>query len=409
VTVVVATHNRCAALRGTIAKLQKCEMSRGDYEIIVVDNASTDGTLRAIDRDVDVLIELRRNRGSCAKAYGASRARGRYIVFLDDDSCPRLGSLSRMIERFEQDSDLGAAGFTVHRADGSQEGAALPGVFVGCGVGFRAEALRNVGGLDVSFFMQAEEYDVCFRLAGEGWNVEVFDDLHVDHRKTTTARCPSRTTYYDVRNNLRVLARYAPKGHYGPLREDCIARYASLAALHGHENSFRRGLRQGTLCARLERFLYRKKRMSDAVFERFYRWDEIERKMGGLATRGVKRIVLADLGKNIYGYWRAARRVGIEVEAIGDDRFAVVGRAYRGIAVLPLAEALEHRVDAVVVSNSSPVHGNSTAIRVRSMTPMPVFCWLEGPCKKDDPGLNFGPPGLAADNALEKTVRICCP
>ena len=61
-----------------------------------------------------------------------------------------------MIEHFEADPRLGAAGFTVHLPDGRLEGGALPGVFLGCGVGFRAEALRGAGGLDPSLFMQAE-------------------------------------------------------------------------------------------------------------------------------------------------------------------------------------------------------------------------------------------------------------
>ena len=208
VSFVLATHNRRDIAMDTVRRLAACELDRRDYEIIVVDNASTDGTPDALEPHVDRLIRLGRNAGSCAKTYGVEQATGRYIVFLDDDSFPRAGSIERMIERFHSDPKLGAAGFTVHLPGGRKEGGALPGVFVGCGVGFRADALRRCGGLDPTFFMQAEEYDLAFRLVAGGWRIEVFDDLHVEHRKTLQARRSERTAYYDTRNNLRVVARY---------------------------------------------------------------------------------------------------------------------------------------------------------------------------------------------------------
>jgi GT2 family glycosyltransferase len=409
VSLVMATHNRCAVVAETLLAIRACKLSRGEYEIIAVDNASTDETREELAGNVDEVVALPQNCGSCAKAYGVTRARGQYIVFLDDDSCPRVDSLSRMIERFEEDAELGAAGFTVHLPDGGQESGALPGVFVGCGVGFRASALREVGGLDSSFFMQAEEYDLCFRLAGAGWKVGVFDDLHVDHRKTATARRPARTTYFDIRNNLRVLARYAPREHYAALREDCIERYGWLAASLGHEESFSRGLGAGKRWAILERLSYRKKRVSADVFERFYRWGEIERRMSHLSTRGVKRIVLADFGKNILGFWRAAKRCGIAIEAVGDNRFAGVDRSdrmYRGIPVMQLGEALSRDVDAVIVSNSSRVHARIAAKRVAEITENPVFSWFGGGGGQDPVGLNFGTPCAVADNTSGMPLEV---
>ena len=48
--------------------------------------------------------------------------------------------------------------------------------------------VREVGGLDRTFFMQAEEYDLSFRLLAAGGKVEIFGDLAVDHWKTPQAR-----------------------------------------------------------------------------------------------------------------------------------------------------------------------------------------------------------------------------
>ncbi len=375
VSFVLATHNRRDVLVPTLERLQHCGFDRDDVQIILVDNASTDGTVEAARDQCDEVIPLDRNAGSCAKAFGVPAATGRYIVFLDDDSCPQTGSVQRMVEHFQNDPDLGAAGFSIHLPDGGEEGAALPGVFVGCGVGFRSEALRDCGGLDRTFFMQAEEYDLAFRLVGAGWRVQAFDDLHVDHQKTNQARKSERTTYFDIRNNLRVAARYLPAPMHHVYRSDWTHRYAWLAENDGHGTSFRRGLRDGRWRGVLERWTRPRRRLSNAHVERFFRWEYIERQMAAIAAQGVGRIVLADLGKNVYAYLRAAQRADLDILAIGDDRFAKAGRRYRGLMLVPLDEALSRNAEAVVVANCSTVHGKVTAKRVVSCTTLPVYHW----------------------------------
>jgi len=407
ISIILATHNRRAVVIRTLEQLRLLELTRRDFEVIVVDNASTDGTFDAIQPMADVVIPLRRNEGSCAKSHGVDRARGRFIVFLDDDSYPHQGSLERMIEHFEAEPRLGAAGFTIHLPSGQQECAALPDVFVGCGVGFRADALRAVGGLDRTFFMQAEEYDLSFRLAAAGCHVRVFDDLHVDHLKTEQARRSARTTFFDIRNNLRVLARYLPPPQYSLYRADTIQRYSWLAERDGHVSSFRRGLLAGLIRGGVERLTHRAQRLAPEVFESFYRWSMLRGHMTELARTGIGRIVFADLGKNIVAFFQAARHADMNILAIGDDRFAAPIRAatvrernsqpggqrtraprgqpdghhrtYRGIPVLPLDDALGINADAIAVSNMASVFAKQTADRVRARTHVPVYDWFGEP------------------------------
>jgi hypothetical protein len=249
-------------------------------------------------------------------------------------------------------------------------------VFVGCGVGFRAEALHDVGGLDRSFFMQAEEYDLSFRLVVAEWRVEVFEDLHVEHLKTNRARRSDRTTYYDVRNNLRVVARYLPSPYDRIYREDWTQRYGWLAEREDHTGAYVRGRRAGRRRALWERWTHRRHRFSPSTFEHFFQWDEIERRMGGLRELGVNRVLFADLGKNVYAFYRAARRMGVEVVAIADDRFSAPQRCYRGVPVVPLEDALRRDFDAIVVSNTSAVHAAATRERFHAQTHRPVFDWF---------------------------------
>lgn len=376
VSIILATHNRRDVVIETLHSVAECGLPRNDYEVIMVDNASTDGTPEAARGLADVVLPLARNSGSTAKAIGVDHAQGSYLVFLDDDARPRPGTLPAMVERFERNSSLAAAGFTVHLPDGRRECGALPGVFVGCGVGLRAEAVRAVGGLDQSFFMQAEEYDLCFRLVNEGWRIAVFDDLHVDHLKSPQARRSARTTYFDTRNNLRVAARYFPDEYYDLYGADWRQRYDWLAWRDGHRTAFLRGWAAGLIRGGSERRAYRGHRLDVDALEFFFRWNAVEAAMRSLAADGVKRIALADLGKNVYAFYRGAMRTGLEIRAVADDRFAAPGRTYRGIPVLSSADALELRVDAIVVANAAPVHAQTTKQRLLDQTTLPVHCWF---------------------------------
>lgn len=377
VSFVLATYNRCATALETLSRIGQCGLDRSQYETIVVDNASTDGTRERLAPACDRLIRQRRNLGSCAKAIGVPHARGEYIVFLDDDSAPRPGSILRMIEKFEANARLGAAGFRVFLPDGSEEGSALPGVFVGCGVGFRAEALRECGGLDLSYFMQAEEYDLAFRMATTGWHLRVFDDLYVEHLKSPHARCSERTMYFDARNNLRIARRFLPTPWQAIYHEDWKQRYKWLAQSHGLQRSFRRGVRADHRLALWDKILNRRSYLSGDTLERFFQWKFLRQRMRSLAMSGARRVLFADLGKNIAAYYHAAQAESIEVVAVADDCFHAAGRFYRGVPVVQLAHALAYEFDAVVVSNSSLVHGRQTLARVTVSSKKPTYHWID--------------------------------
>lgn len=337
-------------------QLRYCGLPRERFETVVVDNASTDGSADAVEAGFPevILIRERINRGACAKNAGLAAARGTYVVFLDDDSSPLPGSVARMIRHFEADPSLGAAVFDIQLPDGSRECSAYPNVFIGCGTGFRRRALEQVGGLPTDFFMQAEEYDLSLRLLATGWDVRRFEDLHVEHLKSSTARKSTRTTRLDVRNNLILIARYFPDRWMMPFAMDWTRRYAMLAATRGHRLAHWRGAAEGVV--RAARGVDRRP-LSEDAFEQFTRINEIALRLRQMKDeRGLKTIVLADLGKNVLAYHMAARRCGLQVRAVGDDTLGGRGWTYRGVPILTNDDARRIPFDAVVISNMSPVH-----------------------------------------------------
>jgi len=94
-SVVLATCNRAPVLHHTLSRLEHClsqELGPNHGEILVVSNPACAGQPTAADAAIVArhplarLISLRRNRGSCAKAWGVRQARGDLLLFLDDDS-----------------------------------------------------------------------------------------------------------------------------------------------------------------------------------------------------------------------------------------------------------------------------------------------------------------------------------
>ncbi len=381
VSVILASFNRRDVVLDTVRLTRERLSGLQRVEVIVVDNASDDGTADALHRLPGVrVIALRENLGSCAKALGVDQARAPFLLLLDDDSRPSPGSVERMLDLFDENESLAAAGFTVRLPDGREECSALPHVFVGCGVGLRVAAVREVGGLDTSLFMAAEEYDLAFRLVQAGWASVVHGDLRVEHLKSPQARASERITFLDIRNNVRIAARYLPDEPFELYRDFWTDRYRWLAEANGHEEAFERGLREGLRTAPRERHRYRRWRLGPEAFEAFFRWNEIESRFAALAAAGVRRVLLADLSKNLLAFLRGAERAGVNVLGILDERLHAPSRAVRGIPILRGDEAARCDADAFVVSNTSYVHARARAERLATLTSAPVCVWFAEPC-----------------------------
>ena len=372
VSFVLPTFNRRHVLLHSIEQIHRCGLLRDEFEVLVVDNASTDGTADAVrERFASVrLLRQASNRGACAKNAALAVARGEFVVFLDDDSYPEPGSLRRMIDHFERDPYLGAAVFTITLPDGSRECSAYPNVCIGCGTGFRRQALGQVGGLPEDFFMQAEEYDVSLRLLDAGWRVEPFDDLHVTHLKTPASRFPGRIARLDARNNTLLAMRYFPEQWRVEYASEWLERYRLFANANGYATAYWAGAIEGMF-----RGLSTEPRpMRAAAFEQFARIEQTAVRLAEAVQRlKLQRVLFADLGKNILAYRLAAQRYGLEIVGIADVRLGGRNLKFRGLPIVSDDVAARMPFDAVLVSNLSPVHARARAQFWRNTQTRPVL------------------------------------
>ncbi len=182
VSVVVCTHNGGATLRECLAGLAKLDYP--DYEVIVVDDGSTDDTA-AIAREYSVLLVSTANHGLArARNKGLALAGGEIVAYIDDDAFPDPDWLTYLVEAFERGGFCAVGGPNVPPADDGTVAecvAAAPGGPVhvlladtvaehipGCNMAFRRDALEAIGGFDPRFVAAGDDVDVCwaFRNAG---------------------------------------------------------------------------------------------------------------------------------------------------------------------------------------------------------------------------------------------------
>ena len=207
VSVVMVTINNWRYLGPCLASLLAADCQY-DYEVVVVDNGSTDGTLERLRAEYPwvQVIENGRNLGlSKASNQGIAAGRGRHLLLLNDDTLVNAPSLDGMVTFLDAHPDAGAVGGRLLNEDGSLQagynafptlreelmiatrlGVALDGAYPSASdassprpvnwIGsaclmVRREALDQVGLLDEEYFIYGDEVDLQYRLTQAGWRI----------------------------------------------------------------------------------------------------------------------------------------------------------------------------------------------------------------------------------------------
>jgi GT2 family glycosyltransferase len=204
VTVVVASQNRRDELLATIP--------RHEAPVVLVDNASTDGSADAVrDAHPDVtVIALDRNEGAHARTRGVATAGTPFVAFADDDSWWAPGDLARAVAVLRGHPRLAVLNARIlvgrderldpvcaemaHSPLGTPPdlpGPALLG-FVACGAIVRTEAFAAVGGFDPVVRVPGEEERLALDLAAAGWGLAYVDSVTVHHHPSPRRHAPGR-------------------------------------------------------------------------------------------------------------------------------------------------------------------------------------------------------------------------
>jgi GT2 family glycosyltransferase len=214
----------------TKALLQQClrsvyDETRGvDFGVIVVDNASSDGSADMTRREFGeaIVIANAENRGfAAANNQGLAIASGRYVLLLNSDTIVLDGAIQKTIAFADKYPDTAVVGCRVLNPDRSLQNSCFMfpsllnwflfvtyldrlfprsrffgreqmtwwsrddsrevDVVTGCYMLVRRQAIEDVGVMDESFFMYAEETDWCYRFKKKGWKSRFTPDAEIVH------------------------------------------------------------------------------------------------------------------------------------------------------------------------------------------------------------------------------------
>ncbi len=222
-----------------------------DYEIFVVDNASSDGSPEMVEKTFPK-VKLIRNKENLGFAKANNQViklgNGRYILLLNSDTIVLDEALDKMVEFMNDHPDAGAAGCRLLNSDGTLQVSAseFPRLFslywtnsllrrifpkkkvgavisephfysrtqevdwiLGAAFILPKSVIKQIGSLDDEFFMYGEEVDLCYRIKKSGWKIYFYPEAKIIHLlgvsekkvndKTIARRVKANCYYYGKR------------------------------------------------------------------------------------------------------------------------------------------------------------------------------------------------------------------
>jgi len=234
VSVIIVNFNGRELLKKCLLTLSKTDYP--NYEIVVVDNASTDGGLAEIKKsfgsDPHVkLVENRENVGHSEGCnIGAQITEGRYLVFLDSDiEFEAENWLQEMVKVMENDSTVGLAQAKIvlsedkrhldcvcvaidalgtwaanygSKEEKLKENFEIMAASSGCSI-IRREVFNNAGGFDEAYFIYDDDTDLSLRTRMLGYRVLFVPSSVVIHRSGALRGVSGIGPYYSSKNRIR--------------------------------------------------------------------------------------------------------------------------------------------------------------------------------------------------------------
>lgn len=227
-SIIIVSFNTRELTSNSLVSLQKAVKNLNyQTEIIVIDNASTDGSPELIAQKFThvTLIKNSSNIGfSGANNQGLKIAKGEFILLLNSDTVVSKDAIKKVIGYLENNPESGVVGCKLLNKNGSLQQSAgfipnllniffwmtfiddLPflnrllkpyhirergfyekiqkvGWVSGAFFALRKKTYENAGSLDENIFMYGEEVEWCMRIGKSGWRVVYYPDAYITHLK----------------------------------------------------------------------------------------------------------------------------------------------------------------------------------------------------------------------------------
>ena len=244
VSIIIVSWNTRNILRNCLQSIYE-HAGKIDFEVIVIDNASTDSSSEMVRNDFKnaILIENSQNCGfAAATNQGITKAGGRYVLLLNSDTVILDNAISKVIAVADANPDAAIIGCRVLNPDYTLQPTCFmfPSILnlllsstylyklfprsrffgrermtwwdrndtrevevvTGCFMLVRKEAIEQVGVLDERFFMYAEETDWCYRFKKTGWKIMFTPSAQIIHFGGGSSKKIKHQMYLHLRGSI---------------------------------------------------------------------------------------------------------------------------------------------------------------------------------------------------------------
>jgi GT2 family glycosyltransferase len=203
----------------SVYKQYEKELENGDFEIILIDNASFDGSGKELEKLLEnkknlTFVESRENLGfGRGNNEAAKRARGEFLLFLNSDTETLDRGLIEMVEFLSMNDNVGVLGARLENINGSNQKSAvkfynLPNLFLmllglerfgmlrkspsritkvdwvsGASLMIRRSLFEMLDGFDKKIFMYMEDMELCYRVKKANFDVFFYPNIKIVHKE----------------------------------------------------------------------------------------------------------------------------------------------------------------------------------------------------------------------------------
>lgn len=246
ISIIIVTRNTSDVTLNCLGSIAEFPPKR-PYEVIVVDNASSDGTKEAISKVFadSILVALTENTGfPRANNLGVASSCGEYLLFLNSDTLVEEGAIDALVDALESNPKAAIAAPALKGTDGGPRdrpaplmtpatilspisrslaeraveravkiGGELGGIAYFCGAAtmVKRRVFEDVGGYDEGFFFYCEDPDFCKRVNEAGWSFVFVPESSIVHIGGVSAKSIRIGANIE---RIRGKCRYISK-HYG--------------------------------------------------------------------------------------------------------------------------------------------------------------------------------------------------
>jgi GT2 family glycosyltransferase len=244
VTINILSFNRKDELRNTLQKV--FEQDYKNIEVIVVDNASTDGSSKMVKEEFPEvkLIKMEKNIGIAGWNEGFFAAKGEYVLVLDDDAYPAEDSITFSISEFINNYEVACIAFNLidinsgefYKCDWIPQNKSKKifwPVFVGCAFIVRVDRLPNEFKFPESYFVYQHELPMSAEIYIHNKKILFVPDIHGFHNFKEIKEYKVFNDSHLFKNNLNFICAYLPMPLMILYYLQCILFFISRSIRHG--------------------------------------------------------------------------------------------------------------------------------------------------------------------------------